>query len=168
MEALIAGWGLGEALKRAEAYWRAGADAILMHSKHSTAFEILEFMGQWGGVCPVVIVPTMYYKTPTSVFEKHGISTVIWANQLLRAGLKAMQETARDIANRRSLMGVEDRISSVQEIFRLQDTSELLQAERRYLPEEVPFRTSIPGVRSHRMTARKKRAPWSAVATPQP
>ena len=157
VEALIAGWGLGEALKRAEAYWRAGADAILMHSKQSNASEILEFMGQWGGACPVVIVPTMYYKTPTTVFEKHGICTVIWANQLLRAGLKAMQETAHDIASRRSLIGVEDRISSVQEIFRLQDPPELLQAEQRYLPKEAAFRTSIRGVPSHRTTAKKKR-----------
>jgi phosphoenolpyruvate phosphomutase len=31
-EALIAGWGLSEALKRAEAYRQAGADAILIHS----------------------------------------------------------------------------------------------------------------------------------------
>ena len=157
VEALIAGWGLGEALKRAEAYWRAGADAILIHSKQSTASEILDFMGQWGDACPVVIVPTMYYRTPTSLFERHGISTVIWANQLLRAGLKAMQETAHDIASRRSLMGVEDRISSVQEIFRLQDTPELLQAEQRYLPKEAADRTSIRGVPSQRTTATKER-----------
>lgn len=46
-EALIAGWGLGEALKRAEAYWQAGADALLIHSKKSTADEILSFMHEW-------------------------------------------------------------------------------------------------------------------------
>lgn len=87
VEALIAGWGLGEALKRADAYRRAGADAILMHSKKSTADEILAFTTEWQGACPVVIVPTMYYKTPTPVFEQAGISVVIWANHLLRANI---------------------------------------------------------------------------------
>src|SRR6478672_8986438 len=33
VEALIAGWGMPEALRRAEAYRLAGADAILIHSK---------------------------------------------------------------------------------------------------------------------------------------
>ena len=37
VEALIAGWGMDEALRRAEAYRRAGADAILIHSKLSQA-----------------------------------------------------------------------------------------------------------------------------------
>ena len=157
VEALIAGWGMGEALRRAEAYQQAGADAIFIHSKKSSAREILEFMARWGDTCPVVIVPTMYYNTPTSVFEKHGVSTVIWANQLLRAGLKAMQETARDIATRQSLMGVEDRISSLQEVFRLQDTSELHLAEQQYLPLEAPLRRGIRGIGRQRVTPEKKR-----------
>ena len=33
IESLIAGWGIDEALKRADAYKKAGADAILIHSK---------------------------------------------------------------------------------------------------------------------------------------
>jgi len=48
VEALIAGWGIPEALKRADAYYNAGADAILIHSKQSTANEVLEFMAEWG------------------------------------------------------------------------------------------------------------------------
>ena len=82
VEALIAGWGMKEALKRASAYRRAGADAILMHSKQSTADQVLEFMDEWGDRCPVVIVPTMYPFTPTDAFEKAGVSLVIWANHM--------------------------------------------------------------------------------------
>ncbi|HKQ65274.1 MAG TPA: isocitrate lyase/phosphoenolpyruvate mutase family protein, partial [Methylomirabilota bacterium] len=40
VEALIAGWGLPEALKRAEAYHAAGADAILIHSRQTSPAEI--------------------------------------------------------------------------------------------------------------------------------
>lgn len=134
VEALIAGWGLSEALKRAEAYHRAGADAILMHSKISTPDDILAFMAEWKDTCPVVIVPTMYYSTPTSVFEEAGVSLIIWANHLLRSSIKAMQQTAAAIHQAQSLMPIEDKIVSVKEIFRLQNADELKTAEKRYLP----------------------------------
>ncbi len=97
IEALVAGWGIDEALHRAEAYHAAGADAILIHSKLSTADEILAFKHDWGERCPVVIVPTMYYKTPTEAFRTAGISMVIWANHNLRASISAMRDVCRKI-----------------------------------------------------------------------
>ena len=54
-----------EALRRAEAYRLAGADAILIHSKLSRPDEILTFAREWGGRAPLVIVPTKYFSTPT-------------------------------------------------------------------------------------------------------
>jgi phosphoenolpyruvate phosphomutase len=135
VEALIAGWELGEALKRAEAYYLAGADAILMHSKKTTADQILDFMREWRDTCPVVIVPTTYYDTPTSAFEEAGISLVIWANHLLRSSIKAMQQTAAQIYQERSLRSIEENVVSVKEIFRLQDAAELKGAEKQYLPK---------------------------------
>lgn len=132
VEALIAGWGLREALRRAEAYRLAGADAILIHSKRSRADEIVEFAREWAGRAPLVIVPTKYYSTPTEVFRRAGISVVIWANHLLRSAITAMQRTAREIHDQESLVTVEDRIAPVEEIFRLQGASELEQAEARY------------------------------------
>ncbi len=74
VEALIAGWGMEEALRRAEAYRQAGADAILIHSKLSKPDEILTFAREWAGRGPLVIVPTKYYSTPTEAFRKAGIS----------------------------------------------------------------------------------------------
>ena len=135
IEAFIAGWGLPEALKRAEAYHRAGADAILVHSKLHAPDEILAFMREWGQTCPVVIVPTMYYDTPTQVFEQAGVSLVIWANHLLRASIAAMQQAARRIFAARSIEPLEGEIVPVEESFRLQDAGELAKAEKRYLPE---------------------------------
>jgi len=133
VEALIAGWGMDEALKRAEAYRLAGADAILIHSKLSKPDEILTFAREWAGRGPLVIVPTKYYSTPTDVFRKAGISTVIWANHLVRASVSAMQAVAKTIYDTQTLVDVEDRIASVNEIFRLQDADEYSEAENRYL-----------------------------------
>ena len=92
VEALIAGWGIGEAIKRAEAYNKAGADAILIHSSKDNANEILKFKKEWGNKSPVVIIPTTYHMTPTNIFKKAGFSTVIWANHSLRASIKAVQD----------------------------------------------------------------------------
>jgi len=134
IEAFIAGWGLSETLRRAEAYEKAGADALLIHSKLSEPSEILAFMKEWQGRCPVVIVPTMYYNTPTDVFEKAGVSMIIWANHLLRSATKSMQDTAARIFKDRSLMNVEKEIVPVKELFRIHNADELKEAEKRYLP----------------------------------
>src|SRR5271168_1860710 len=133
VEALIAGWGMEEALRRAEAYRVAGADAILIHSKLSKPDEILTFAREWAGRGPLVIVPTKYYSTPTNVFRLAGISLVIWANHLIRASTSAMQAVAKEIHASETLVDVEDRIASVNEIFRLQDADEYAAAERQYL-----------------------------------
>jgi phosphoenolpyruvate phosphomutase len=134
VEALIAGWPQEEALRRAQAYADAGADAILIHSKESGPDQILEFLSRWSGDAPVVIVPTMYWSTPTQVFADAGVSLVIWANHLLRSSVAAMQHTARAIFEARSVAPVEADIVAVKEIFRLQRAAELQEAEDRYLP----------------------------------
>ncbi len=138
VEAFIAGRGLGEALRRADAYRAAGADAILIHSNRPTADEVLSFKQEWGARSPVVIVPTTYGQTPTDVFAAHGFSLVIWANHLLRASLAAMQSAAAQIFAERSAAAVEPRLANIGEVFRLQDQEELDAAERRYLPERAP------------------------------
>jgi phosphoenolpyruvate phosphomutase len=132
VEALIAGWGLEEALHRGEAYRQAGADAILIHSKQSRPDEVLAFAREWGGRGPLVIVPTKYYATPTEVFREHGIALVIWANHLVRSSIAAMQATARRISETESLVDVEGQVATVSEIFRLQGADELLEAEKLY------------------------------------
>jgi phosphoenolpyruvate phosphomutase len=143
VEALIAGWGMDEALRRAEAYRRAGADAILIHSKLSKPDEIVTFAKEWARRSPLVIVPTRYYSTPTEVFRQAGISTVIWANHLLRAAASAMQGVAKEIFESQTLVNVEDRIVSVNEIFRLQDADEYSAAERIYLSNSGAPRAAV-------------------------
>jgi len=134
VEAFICGWGLAEALRRAEAYRQAGADGILIHSALSVPDEILAFKQEWSNRCPVVIVPTKYYATPTDVFRQHGFSMVIWANHMLRTAVAAMQKTAWTLKEQQHLLSIEDKVAPVSEIFRLQNAAELQDAEDRYLP----------------------------------
>lgn len=143
VEALIAGWGMEEALRRAEAYRQAGADAILIHSKLSKPDEILTFAREWAGRGPLVIVPTKYYSTPTDVFRQAGISTVIWANHLIRGATSAMQAIAKEIHESETLVNVEDRIAAVNEIFRLQDADEYSAAESVYLSASNSARSAV-------------------------
>lgn len=143
VEAFIAGWGLDEALRRAEAYRQAGADAVLIHSKLSRPDEVLQFAREWDDRAPLVIVPTKYYATPTEVFRQHRISLVIWANHLLRSGIAAMQSTAAQIYADQSLVEVEGRIAPVAEVFRLQGADELLDAEKRYARPAQPETTAL-------------------------
>ncbi len=135
VEAFIAGWGLKEALLRAEAYRQAGADAILIHSKLSNSSEVFSFIKEWGNRSPVVLVPTKYYTTPTDDFRKNNVSLVIWANHLIRGAVKKMQEIAKQIHTEENLLAVEDAVVPVKEIFRLQDDQEIAEAEKRYLSQ---------------------------------
>ncbi|MGF7190767.1 phosphoenolpyruvate phosphomutase [Robbsia andropogonis] len=138
VEALISGWGMDEALRRAEAYHRAGADAILIHSKRAKADEIVTFAKEWAGRCPLVIVPTKYYSTPTDVFRRANINLIIWANHLMRAAIPAMQAVAKEIHDSETLIEIEDRVATVDEIFRLQGADEYSAAEKRYFAPSRP------------------------------
>ena len=141
VEALIAGWGLNEALHRAAIYHDAGADAILIHSKTVTADQVIDFKSEWQNRCPVVIVPTMYHATPTSVFREAGFSVAIWANHLIRSAITSLQHAAAKIYAEESIAEIEKQIVPVKEIFRLQNASELQSAEKKYLPSasETPI-----------------------------
>ena len=144
VEALIAGWSLDEALRRAEAYHRAGADGILIHSKQNKPNEILDFKKEWGNRCPVIIVPTKYFRTPTKIFQDAGFSMVIWANQNLRSSITAMRKTSELIRKKQSVTEVEDQITSMEDVFDLTENQELRKAEEKYLyKSENTYRSVI-------------------------
>ena len=100
IESFILGKGLKDALKRAETYSKAGANAILIHSKETTPKEIFSFARQFRkskNFIPLVSVPSTYSKTYEKDLIKNGFKLVIYANQLLRAAYPAMLNTAKDI-----------------------------------------------------------------------
>jgi phosphoenolpyruvate phosphomutase len=162
IEALIAGWGMHEALKRAEAYHEAGADGILIHSKMSRPDEILAFAKEWAGRSPLVIVPTKYYSTPTDAFRKAGIDLVIWANHMIRTSIEAMEATSKTIFASESLADVEDKIAGVDHIFELQGADELSRAQKRYLSQQSNIHSIIlaasRGNELHELTHDKPKA----------
>jgi len=135
VEALIAGAGLEEALKRANAYQEAGADAILMHSKKPSPSEIKEFMIEWNkkeNRAPVIIVPTTYF-TNYQEFADLGVAMIIWANHNMRASVYSMERVCKEIYDNLSIKDLKE-ISSVNHIFNLQNEAELKEAEKKYLP----------------------------------
>jgi len=162
IEALIAGWGMDEALKRAEAYHQAGADGILIHSKLSRPDEILTFAKEWAGRSPLVIVPTKYYSTPTEAFRKAGIDLVIWANHMVRSSIASMEKISQEIFESESIVDVEDRIATVDHIFNLQGAEELSQAQDRYLSQQSDIHAIIlaasRGNELHELTYDKPKA----------
>lgn len=131
-EAFIVGLGVSEAIKRAKKYVEAGADAILVHSKREDSKDIDAFMKEWGDAAPIIIVPTMYYQVPTSHFTDIGISTVIWANQNIRAATSAMEKISKTIYESYSISEAENEIVPVKEIFRLQDIEKYEVLEQRF------------------------------------
>lgn len=137
VEALIAGYGQDEALHRAHAYKEAGADAILIHSRRSTADEILEFARAWENRLPLIIVPTKYYRTPVAVYREAAICIAIWANHAMRASVVAMREVCGRILADQGIAAVESQVASLEEVFGLMRYDELASAEERYLPSEL-------------------------------
>ena len=139
LESLIAGAGIEDAVKRANLYLEAGADALLVHSKRSDSNEIDGFLASFDKDAPIFLVPTKYYSVPVSHLTKdRRVKGIIWANQNVRACVKAMQDTCARIYNDSSIAGVEDGIVSVAEIFRLQRQAEFEEMEKKYLPEGAP------------------------------
>lgn len=137
IEALIAGCGMDEALRRADAYEAAGADAILIHSRRSDAQEILAFAKAWSNRLPIVIVPTKYYTTPTTAYRDAGISTVIWANHNMRASVAAMKRVCSDLFRSEALEPIEATVANLESVFELLKYDELEAAEQHYLPKSL-------------------------------
>ena len=128
-EALIAGLGVKEAIKRARAYEKAGADAILIHSKKNTPDEIFEFSDAWGGHLPLIIVPTSYPSVKINDLKLHNIKMVIYANQALRASHAAIKNILDKILKSESINEVNEEISSMEEIFNLQKMYDIKKQE---------------------------------------
>ncbi len=129
-EALIAGMGINEALKRAYAYEKAGASAILIHSKKNNPSEIFEFSDMWKGSIPLVVVPTSYPSVSIDELISHEIKMVIYANQSLRIAHASMLRILKKINESKKLTDVDEEMSSMEEIFHLQKISNINEEEK--------------------------------------
>ena len=130
-EALISGLGMKEAVKRANAYEKAGADAILIHSKQESPEEIFEFSESWGGTLPLVVVPTSFPTVKIDELISHKIKMVIYANQTLRATHAIISKVLEQLKNSASINDLSIDMTSMQEIFQLQETYNIKKQEEK-------------------------------------
>ncbi len=122
IESFILGKGLNDALKRAEIYSKAGADAILIHSKEKTPKEIFSFAKKFRkskNYIPLVSVPSTYSKVYEKDLIKNGFKLVIYANQLLRAAYPAMENAAKSILMKSRAFEIDKNIIPIKEIINL-------------------------------------------------
>ena len=127
-EALIAGLGVKEAINRANAYETAGADALLIHSKQKNTDEIFEFTDSWQGNIPLVVVPTAFPNAKLKDLAEHKIRIAIYANQTLRSAHSSMSNILKKIKDEK-LHEVENEMSSMEDIFKLQKTYSIKEKE---------------------------------------
>ena len=122
IESFILGKGINDALRRAEIYSKAGADAILIHSKERTPNEIFSFAKKFRNsknFIPLVSVPSTYSKVYEKDLIKYGFRLVIYANQLLRAAYPAMQNAAHTILKKGRAFEIDKKIIPIKEIINL-------------------------------------------------
>lgn len=122
IESLILEKGMEDALQRAEAYVKAGADGIMIHSRKKDADEIFEFADKFRNVdvaTPLVVVPTSYNTVTEEELKRHGINIVIYANQLTRSGFPAMKHAAELILENHRAKEADDICMSIKDIITL-------------------------------------------------
>lgn len=122
IESLILEKGMGDALKRAFAFVKAGADAIMIHSRKKDPSEIFEFVEKFRNedrITPVVVVPTSFNTVTEEEFKERGVNVVIYANQLTRTGFPAMQNAAKMILENHRAKECDDICMPFKDIIRL-------------------------------------------------
>lgn len=122
IESLILEKGMEDALERAFAFTKAGADAVMIHSRKKDPAEIFEFIERFRAedpATPLVVVPTSFNTVTEEEFKRRGVNVVIYANQLTRSGFPAMQNAARLILENGRAAECDALCMPIKEIIRL-------------------------------------------------
>lgn len=122
IESLILEQGMDDALTRAFAFVKAGADAIMIHSRKKDPSEIFQFIEKFraqDSVTPIVVVPTSFNGVTEDEFKARGVNVVIYANQLTRSGFPAMQNAAKMILENHRAKECDATLMSIKEIITL-------------------------------------------------
>jgi phosphoenolpyruvate phosphomutase len=122
IESLILEKGMEDALKRALMFTKAGADAIMIHSRKKDPAEIFEFIEKFrieDPITPIVVVPTSFNSVTEEEFKARGANIIIYANQLTRTGFPAMQNAAKTILETHRAKECDDMCMSIKEIITL-------------------------------------------------
>lgn len=122
LESLIAGHSVDEALERAFAYIKAGADGVMIHSKEKHGNDIKEFCKRFRKEyekVPIVLVPTTYNQFTEKELASWGANIIIYANHMLRASYPAMLKAAQTILEAERSLEVNDMCLSIKQILEL-------------------------------------------------
>ena len=122
IESLILEQGMDDALTRAFAFAEAGADAIMIHSRKKDPSEIQEFIEKFrekDKTTPIVLVPTSFNSVTEEEWKERGANIIIYANQLMRAEVPAMQKAAETILENHRAKECDDMIMPFKDIIRL-------------------------------------------------
>ena len=122
IESFILGKSLRDALTRAEAYSKAGADAILIHSKEKNPKQIFDFAKKFSKsryYKPMVCVPSTYSHVHEKKLIKKGFKIVIYANHMMRSSYPSMLHNAKKILQAKKSSSIEKKISSVKDMIEL-------------------------------------------------
>lgn len=124
IESLILERGMEDALERARAFVKAGADGIMIHSRKKSPDEILEFCDKFRNEdkeTPIAVVPSSFNSITEAELSEHGVNIVIYANQLTRSAFPAMKQTAEDILRYHRAQEVDGRLLPIKDIITLID-----------------------------------------------
>lgn len=122
IESLILEKGFDDALKRAFAYIKAGADGIMIHSRKKEPDEIFEFCKRFrakDNKSYLVVVPTTFNSVREEEFASRKINIVIYANHLTRSAFPSMKKTAETILYNRRAKEADKMCMSIKEILNL-------------------------------------------------
>jgi 2-methylisocitrate lyase-like PEP mutase family enzyme len=122
VESLILGKTVEDALERARAYVKAGADGIMIHSKEKTGMDIKEFCEKFrtdNQSTPIIVVPSTFNHITEDEFSTWGVNVVIYANHMLRASYPAMVDVAKSILSNSRSYDANDRTMPIKEILEL-------------------------------------------------
>lgn len=132
-EAIIAGLGVEEALRRASMYVGAGADMIVPHSKILEKTEIETFAKKWNNKTPLISIPTKYKTTKVDELSEIGYKMIIFANFAIRSSIKAMVETLIKAREEGCAAAVDDAMVPLSKIQDMVGFSSLKESEEKYL-----------------------------------
>ena len=135
-EALIADLGVDEALERATAYEKAGADIIFVHSRKKDPDEIFEFYKRWKGKAPIMAVPTAFPTVTLDELKSRGVQMVVFAHQTTLAAFAAISDVVKQMSKIKSLDDLETKLASMDDLFKLQGMHKIREHEY-FIEEEV-------------------------------
>jgi phosphoenolpyruvate phosphomutase / 2-hydroxyethylphosphonate cytidylyltransferase len=122
IESLILEQGMDDALRRAEAYITAGADAIMIHSRQKSPDEVFEFCARardFERSVPIVAVPTSYHQVSEDELQDAGVNVVIYANHMLRSSYPQMLKTAETVLRHGRGLEADPYLSSITDVLNI-------------------------------------------------